>query len=61
MSPQKGRPLKRDKVKNISLQLRIAEDTAHELKECSEILGISRTEVIERGISNIYSEVRKHI
>ena len=57
MSPRTGRPPKGEKSKNISLQLRISEKTDRELKECSEILGISRTEVIEKGVEKIHSEV----
>lgn len=59
MSPRTGRPPKGECSKNVSLQLRISEKTSNELKKCSEILGISRTEVIEKGIEKIYSEVVK--
>lgn len=59
MSPRTGRPPKGEKSKNVSLQLRITEKTAAELKECAQILGISRTEVIEKGIKKIHSEVAK--
>lgn len=48
MSPRTGRPPKNETSKNVSLQLRITEKTANELKECSELLEISRTEVIEK-------------
>lgn len=57
--PRTGRPPKGEKSKNVSLQLRITEKIAQELKECSEILNISRTEVIEKGIEKIHSEVVK--
>lgn len=57
VSPRTGRPPKGEKSKNVSLQLRITEKTAKELKECSEILEISRTEVIEKGIEKIHSKV----
>lgn len=60
MSPRTGRPLKGEKRKDVSLQLRISEDTANKLNECSEILGISRTEVIEQGIDLIHqNKVKK--
>ena len=59
MSPRTGRPPKGENSKNVSLQLRITEKTARELKECSEILNISRTEVIEKGIEKIHSEAIK--
>lgn len=59
MSPRTGRPPKMGKSKNISLQLRITEDTATKLKECSEILNISRTEVIEQGIDLVHKKAKK--
>lgn len=57
MSPRTGRPVKGEAPKNISLQLRISEKTAKELKKCSEMLGISRTEVIEKGVELIHNEL----
>lgn len=59
MSPRTGRPPKGETSKNISLQLRISEKTANELKKCSEILNVSRTEVIEKGVELIYKETVK--
>lgn len=59
MSPRTGRPPKGETSKNISLQLRISEKTANELKKCSEILDISRTEVIEKGVELVYKETVK--
>ena len=59
MSPRTGRPPKGENSKNVSLQLRITEKTARELKECSEILEISRTEVIEKVIEKIHAEAVK--
>lgn len=59
MSPRTGRPPKGESSKNISLQLRINEKTANELKECASILKLSRTEVIEKGIEKIHQEVVK--
>ena len=59
MSPRTGRPPKLGESKNISLQLRITDKTSHKLKECSEQLQISRTEVIEKGIDLIYERLQK--
>lgn len=59
MSPRTGRPPKMGKSKNVSLQLRITEDTANKLLECSERLKVSRTEVIEQGIDLLYNNVKK--
>lgn len=54
-----GRPPKNGTVKNVHLQLRITEKTADELKKSAEILEISRTEVIEKGIEKIYKKAIK--
>jgi hypothetical protein len=59
MSPRTGRPIKGEEPKNISLQLRISKKTADELKECAEILKVSRTEVIEKAVENIFKKLKK--
>lgn len=59
MSPRMGRPLKGSTPKNVSLQLRISEETSEKLKKCSELLNISRTEVIEKGVELIYENAVK--
>lgn len=59
MSPRTGRPPKNEKSKNVSLQLRLTEQTAQELKECAELLGISRTEVIEKSVDEFHKKVVK--
>ena len=59
MSPRTGRPPKGETSKNISLQLRISEKTASELKECADKLNISRTEVIEKSVEKFHNEVVK--
>ena len=58
MSPRTGRPPK-DVTKNVSLGLRISEETAKRLQWCAEKLNISRTEVIERGIEKVAEEIKK--
>lgn len=60
MTPRMGRPPKNGTIKNVHLQLRITEKTAYELKKSAEILGISRTEVIENGIEKIYKKSIKN-
>lgn len=59
MSPRIGRPPKNETSKNVSLQLRITEKTANELKECAEILGVSRTEVIEKSVEEFHKKTAK--
>ncbi len=58
MSPKTGRPPK-DITKNVSLGLRITKDTADKLQRCADALGISRTEVIEKGIDLVDAEIKK--
>ena len=58
MSPRTGRPPK-DVTKNVSLGLRIKNETAQKLKWCAERLNISRTEVIERGIDKVEAEIKE--
>lgn len=57
MSPRTGRPPKMGKPKDVSLQLRIAQETADKLQECATALSVSRTEIIEQGIDLIYKQV----
>ena len=59
MSPRTGRPPKLGMSKSVNLQLRITPETAEKLRECSEKLQISRTEVIERGIDYLHKQVNK--
>lgn len=59
MSPRTGRPPKNETSKNVSLQLRITEKTASELRECAETLGISRTEVIEKSVEEFHGKMVK--
>lgn len=50
-----GRPVINNR--NKSLQLRMSEDELNTLKECSEKLKISRTDVIAKGINLIKKEL----
>ena len=58
MSPRTGRPPK-EITKSVSLGLRISEETAKKLKNCADCLGVSRTEVIEKGIDLVEKEIGK--
>lgn len=57
MSPRTGRPPK-DKTKSVSIGLRISEDTAEKLQKCADLLEISRTAVIEKGINLVEAELK---
>lgn len=58
MSPRTGRPHK-DVTKSVSIGLRIRQETADKLQKCADTLGISRTEVIEKGIDLVEAEIKK--
>lgn len=57
MSPKQGRPPKEIK-KSVSIGLRITQDTAEKLQRCADALGISRTQVIERGIDLVEKGIK---
>ena len=58
MSPRTGRPRK-DVTKNISMGLRISEETARKLKECADILEIPKATVIEKGIDLVHAKIKR--
>lgn len=58
MSPRTGRPHK-DVTKCVNLGLRLTKETADKLQRCAELLNLSRTEVIEKGINLVEAEIKK--
>ena len=58
MASRMGRPPK-DVTKNVALGLRISKETAEKLQSCADVLGISRTAVIERGIDLVNERLEK--
>jgi len=58
MSPRIGRPRK-EITKSVNLGLRLTEETAEKLQRCADTLGISRTEVIEKGIDLVEEGIKK--
>ena len=58
MSPRTGRPRK-EITKSVNLGLRLTEETAEKLQHCADMLGISRTEVIEKGIDLVEQGMKK--
>ncbi len=58
MSPRTGRPRK-EITKSVNLGLRLTEETAAKLQRCADALGISRTEVIEKGIDLVDEAIKK--
>ena len=58
MSPRTGRPHK-EVTKSVNIGLRLTEETAAKLQHCADTLGISRTEVIEKGIDLVAASIKK--
>lgn len=58
MSPKTGRPPK-ENPRNVNLNIRLTKSEAKEIQECADILGISRTDVIIRGIKLLKAEIKK--
>ncbi len=58
MSPKTGRPHK-EVTKSVNLGLRLTKETADKLQKCADSLGISRTEVIEKGIDLVDETIKK--
>lgn len=57
-TPKKiGRPTTDPKIK--STRIRLTEEQDKKLTECSEVLNISRTEVLIKGLDTVYQEIKK--
>lgn len=52
-----GRPT--DNPKNIQTRIRMTQEESDMLEECSLFFGITKTEVIIRGIKEVYSKIKK--
>lgn len=59
MSPiEKGRKLT-DNPKNVRLEIRLTKEENQVLEECAEILQTTKTDVINKGIKLVKSELNK--
>jgi hypothetical protein len=52
-----GRPT--DNPKNISLKVRLDEDTSKKLDECVKVLEVSKAEVMRQGVNKVYKDLPK--
>ena len=52
-----GRPT--DNPKDISLKIRLDNETAEKLNECVEKLEVSKAEVTRRGIHKVHDDLKK--
>ena len=58
MSPRTGRP-KSHNPKNVRLEIRLTQHDADRLQKCSDVLNITRTDVILKGIDLVEAELNK--
>lgn len=56
MSPAKGRPPSKA-PKNVDTRIRLSEDEAKMLDFCKDKTGMTKADIIRRGIKKIYDEV----
>lgn len=57
MSPRTGRPTSNKKTER--MEVRLTPDEAQLLQECADSLGISKTEVINKGIRLVKAELEE--
>jgi len=57
MTPRTGRP-KKDNARNIKVDTRLSEEEEKKLNYCCEVLGMTRAEVIRKGINKVYEELK---
>ena len=57
MSP-KGRPT--DDPKTLNTRIRLSEEDTKRLEFCAEALGITKSEVIRRGIKEVYDGLKNN-
>ena len=57
MSPRTGRPTTNKKAER--LEIRLAPDELELMEECSKILNVSKTEVINKGVKLVKAEIDK--
>ena len=57
MSPRTGRPTTNKKPERV--EIRLAPDELELMEECSKILNVSKTEVINKGVKLVKAEIDK--
>lgn len=59
MSPSKGRPPVGDSARDKQYRLRMSDEEWARLEYCCEVLGLTKAEVIRRGLEAVYQEALK--
>lgn len=57
MSPRTGRPTNDPKTYHVSY--RLSKEYVEKINKCSEVLGITGSDVIRAGIDKVYAEMQK--
>lgn len=58
MSPANGRPPSKDPKRN-DTRIRLTDSEVQKLDYCSKVTGMTKTDVIRKGIDMVYAEVTK--
>ena len=58
MSPRTGRP-PADNPKNVRVELRLSEEEGNMLEYCCKEIGMTKTDVIRKGIRSVYEQLKK--
>lgn len=58
MSPANGRPPSKDPKRN-DTRIRLTDSEAQKLDYCSKVTGMTKTDVIRKGIDMVHAEVTK--
>ena len=56
MTSKMGRP-KKDITRDIKVNTRLTEEEEEKLLYCCEVLGLTKAEVVRKGIDKVYNEV----
>lgn len=57
MSPRTGRPT--DNPKNTRLEIRLSNDDLNKLEYCYQETGLSKAEILRKGLDLVYMELKK--
>lgn len=58
MSPRTGRPT--DNPKKARLELRLSNDDTEKLEYCHQETGLSKAEILRKGLNLVYKELKKN-
>lgn len=56
MTPKIGRP-KTENPRNVKVDTRLSKEEEEKLLYCCEVLGLTKAEVVRKGIDKVYNEI----